>query len=84
MIPRSRRTLREGNGNPLQFSCPGNLMTEETGGLQSVESQRIRHDLAIKPPPPPPKRERGEFIFALFFWSASWRINEMLELCCSI
>ena len=55
-------------------------MTEETGGLQSVESQRIRHDLAIKPPPPP-KRERGEFISALFFWSASWSINEMPKLC---
>ena len=26
--------------------------TEETGGLQSMGSQRIRHDLATKLPPP--------------------------------
>ena len=26
--------------------------TEEPGGLQSVGSQRVRHDLATKPPPP--------------------------------
>ena len=26
--------------------------TEEPGGLQSMGSQRLRHDLAIKPPPP--------------------------------
>ena len=25
--------------------------TEEPGGLQSMESQRVRHDLVIKPPP---------------------------------
>ena len=28
------------------------LWTEEPGGLQSMGSQRLRHDLAIKPPPP--------------------------------
>jgi len=26
--------------------------TEEPGGLQSMGSQRVRHDLATKPPPP--------------------------------
>ena len=29
----------EGNGNPLQYSCLGNPMTEEPGGLQSKGSQ---------------------------------------------
>ena len=28
--------------------------TEEPGGLQSMGSPRVRHDLAIKPAPPPP------------------------------
>ena len=28
--------------------------TEEPGGLQSMGSQRVGHDLATKPPPPPP------------------------------
>ena len=27
--------------------------TEEPGGLQSMESQRVRHDLGTKPLPPP-------------------------------
>ena len=27
--------------------------TEEPGGLQSVGLQRVRHNLATKPPPPP-------------------------------
>ena len=27
--------------------------TEEPGGLQSMGSQGVRHDLATKPPPPP-------------------------------
>ena len=30
------RSFGEGNGNPLQFSCPGNPWTEEPGGLQST------------------------------------------------
>ena len=29
----------------------GILWTEKPGGLQSMESQRVRHDLEIKPPP---------------------------------
>ena len=34
----------EGNGNPLQCSCLGNPMDGEPGGLQSMWSQRVRHD----------------------------------------
>ena len=34
----------EGNGNPLQYSCPENPVAEETGGLQSTGSQRVVHD----------------------------------------
>ena len=35
LIPGSGRSLREGNGNQLQYSCLGNLMNrrEESGGL---------------------------------------------------
>ena len=36
--------LGEGNGNPLQYSCLGNPWTEEQGGLQSMGSQRVRHN----------------------------------------
>ena len=34
----------EGNGNPLQYSCLENPMTEEPGRLQSMGLQRVGHD----------------------------------------
>ena len=34
---------REGNGYPFQYSCLENPI-EEPGGLQSMGSQRVRHD----------------------------------------
>jgi len=43
-IPGSGRSPREGNGNPLQYSCLGNPRTEEPGGLQSTGLQRVGHD----------------------------------------
>ena len=45
-IPGLGRSPGEGNGNPLQYYCLGNLMDrEETGRLQSMGSQRIKHNL---------------------------------------
>ena len=43
-IPESGRSLGEGNGSPLQYSCLENPMGEEPGGLQSMGSQRVGHD----------------------------------------
>ena len=43
LIPGSGRTLGEGNGNPLQYSCLENPMAEEPSGLQSVGLQRVRY-----------------------------------------
>ena len=40
------RSPERGNGNPLQYSCLENPWTEELGGLQSMGSQRVRHDCA--------------------------------------
>ena len=49
-IPGSGRSPGEENGNPLQYSCLGNPMDRGLpGGLQSMGSQRVRHDLATKP-----------------------------------
>ena len=46
-IPGSGRSPGEGNGYPLQYSYLGNPpWTEEPGGLQSMGSQRVRHDWA--------------------------------------
>ena len=44
LIPGLGRSPGEGNGNPLQYSCLGNLMEEEPGGLQSMGSQRVGHN----------------------------------------
>ena len=38
-IPGLGRSLGEGNGNPLQYSCLENPMDGELGGLQSMGSQ---------------------------------------------
>ena len=40
----SGRSPGEGNGNPLQYSCLENSMTEKLGGLQFMELQRIGHN----------------------------------------
>ena len=48
LIPKLGRSPGEGNGNPLQCSCWEIPWTEETGGLQSMGLQRIRHDLVTK------------------------------------
>ena len=45
-MPGSERPPEEGNGNPLQYSCLGNPLDEEHGGLQSMshkESDMTEH-----------------------------------------
>ena len=51
LISGLRRFPGEGGGNPLQYSCLENPMNRRAW-LQSMESQRVRHDLVTKPPPP--------------------------------
>ena len=46
-IPASGRCPGEGNGNLLQYSCLKIPWTEESGRLQPMGSQRIRHDWGI-------------------------------------
>ena len=43
-IPGSGRAPGEGNGNPLQYSCLGNLL--EGGAWRSLESQKIQTQLS--------------------------------------
>ena len=44
LIPGSGRSPGGGHGDPLQYSCLENPTKEEPGGLQSMGSQRLRHD----------------------------------------
>ena len=48
LIPGSGRFSGEGNGNPLQYSCLRNPIDRESGGLQSMGSQRVVHNVATK------------------------------------
>ena len=43
-ISGSRRSPGGGHGNSLLYACLENPWTEEPGGLQSMGSQRVRHD----------------------------------------
>ena len=43
-IPGSGRSPGEGNGTPLQYSCLENPWTEEPDRLQSMGSQKVRHN----------------------------------------
>ena len=47
-IPGLERSPGKGNGYPLQYSCWETPWTEEPGGLHSMGSQRVRHDLVTK------------------------------------
>ena len=46
LIPGLGRWPGQGNGNPLECYCLGNLITGDPGGLQSMGSQRVGHNLA--------------------------------------
>ena len=51
-IPGLGRSPREGNGNPLQYSCLENLQTEEPGGatVRGVAKSRTRLSNFTNPP----------------------------------
>ena len=44
LIPQLERSPGGGNDNPLQYSCLKNAMDRGAGGLQSMGSQRVRHN----------------------------------------
>ena len=48
MIPGLRRSTGEGNGNPLQYSCPENPMDRGICGLHYIGLHRIEHDRVTK------------------------------------
>ena len=39
LVPRSGRSPREGNGNPLQYSCPGNPWQAAVHGFAKSRTQ---------------------------------------------
>ena len=51
LIPGSRRSPGEGNGNPLQYSCLENPMGRGTWRATLHGIARVGYDLVTKPPP---------------------------------
>ena len=49
-IPGLGRSLGEGNGNPLQYSCLGNPMNRGAWWATVYGVARVRHNLVTKPP----------------------------------
>ena len=54
LIPGSGRSPREGNGNPLPYSCLENPVDRGTWQATVLGVARVRHNLVTTPPPPPP------------------------------
>ena len=50
LIPALERSPGEGNGNPLQYSCPENPMDRGAWQVAVHGVSIVRHDLATKPP----------------------------------
>ena len=48
LIPVTGTSPGEGSSNPLQYSCLGNPMDRGACWLQSMGSQRVRHDLVTE------------------------------------
>ena len=44
LIPGLEKSLADGTGYPLPYSCLENFMEEEPGELQSMVSQRVRYN----------------------------------------
>ena len=44
LIPGSRRSPGEGNGNSFQYPCLENPMTKKPGRLLSIVLHRVEHD----------------------------------------
>ena len=59
LILGSRRSSREGNGNPLQYSCLDNSMDRGAWRAKSMASQTVRHDW--------PTNTHVTFIIEFFF-----------------
>ena len=51
LIPGSRTSPGEGNGNPLQYSCLENPMNRGAWQVTVHGVTRVRRNLATKPPP---------------------------------
>ena len=48
LIPESGRSPGVGNGNPLQYCCLENSMTEDPCRLETMGLQRVAYNLATK------------------------------------
>ena len=67
-IPGLGRSPGEGNGNPLQYSCLENPIPVSSGRLQSIGSQRVRHNWATS-------------LSFHFIVQTQWNYFKFIEIC---
>ena len=70
--------IGEGNGNPLQYSCPENPMDREAWQTTVHGVARVRHDLVTKPEiirGVKQRTERTRFLFKRVMPSVILRID---------
>ena len=85
-IPGSGRSPREGNGHPLQYSCPKNPMDRGAWWATVHGVARVGHNLATKPPPDykPSTITQRKFplLFLIYRWR-NWDIENLDDLSAS-
>ena len=83
-IPGPGRSPGEGNGNPLQYSCLGNLMDREAWRAIVHGVSRVRYDLVAKPPAPAHASMWNGFPKTSNTSSRSWKMLESDSLSMSL
>ena len=83
-VPGPRRSLGEGNGNPLRYSCLGNPMDREAWRAIVHGVSRVRYDLAAKPPLPARASVWNGFPKTSNTSSGSWKMLESDSLSISL
>ena len=68
LIPGSEKPPLGGNGNLQQYSCLENPTAKEPSGLQSMGSQRFRHNLATEHSTTGVKIPHGWYSVNIFFF----------------
>ena len=75
LIPGLGRSPGEGNGNPLQYSCLENPTDRGAWQVTVHESQRVRHDWAIK------QQQQDPFIYSFqIYYHCLQSLSEIQEI----
>ena len=80
LIPGSGRSPGGGHGNPLQYSCLENPMTEKPGWPQPMGSQRVKHYWVITNTFTLKFGKVGSSLLVLYFPKPEWEAPSLVPL----